>query len=188
MSNKHIFTVIHNFEGPGKSFAAPIVSRPDGIWQCRVVERVDKWDFAVLRVESLIDAHSGALPDKYPSMGASWGVGSTVGYMTWMKKVNVATRAEVRYKFFGHAHVSYFGADEVGNSRYILTPSFVEAGFSGGPIFNRDGMLIGLLAGAFKVDAVFDKLGTFSHILPYMTIFPKLSESTKAELQTAWQE
>lgn len=186
LSSRHVITAAHNVRQMEEKYSWPVVTKFDGLFKCQTAAIDDKIDIAVLRITEQLAESSLDKPARYPQLATNnLAMGMTVGYMTWLHKKSPSGRSQFLY--FGTAHVSHLGESELGHPTWILDTGFVEAGFSGSPVFLPDCSLVGIMVGsnAFTQDLGRGGVPPIVHCFPQVSSVPNLPPPLAEDIRKA---
>jgi hypothetical protein len=119
------------------------VIKVDGSFECRVIWQNAASDLAILRTTRCLQPSTQSLPAAYPHIASALPQqGMLLGYMATLKRTGGAV---TNNKYFASGFVSFLNYHRDKAIRYVLASGFIEAGFSGGPVFLPDRSLVGVL-------------------------------------------
>ena len=148
LTASHILTAQHVFD----DYAYPTVALSDGIWKCKVVKAWPDQDIALLRKTKLVKPTGEPENEMaYPTLARELpDLGCSLGYIGWLAVAAGRVRGKTRGRnaYFGSRAFGFFEFSESAPDHRVLLAvagSAVQQGFSGGPVFTHDGVLIGVL-------------------------------------------
>ncbi len=145
LSEKHILTARHIWLGLKDSFEWPVAIRHDGLWKCEIVFEQANADLLLMKTVTKLDNAELSQPNRYPGISANRPfLGRTVGYLA---SLNVPEGdKENKHTYFSMSCISMFLPNSsVKAVHYALTGGLIQKGFSGGPVFEENGDMLGIL-------------------------------------------
>lgn len=122
-----------------------------GFYAASVVWSSHEHDFAILKRGALIEAiRNASSPSKFPpAISNSPEIGTSVGYLGTLSR-RTHEGKEKSPNVFVSSHISFQDLQSAG--KFIaLEPTFFEQGFSGGPVFTKDGHIVGVISKSFDI-------------------------------------
>ena len=143
LSGRHVLTAQHVLDQlPGG--LKPVVAHKGRMAAFTTVISSPKHDLALVEMGEIIEQKkvdpAGPVTAKLSRETPLWGM--SVGYFGRVRRSTPENQQNVNTCFM-KAHLSFPVRDEAGS--WALTPSFLESGFGGGPVFLPDGRLIGVI-------------------------------------------
>lgn len=183
LDDRHALTARHVWAAIQREYTWPVVLKYDGLYECQVVYEQRDADLLILKATEKIDDCEFNQPTRYPQLSANDAfLGKTVGSIASLRIQDLDT--ENSYTYFSMSSLSMFMRGTEGKARHIaMTGSLVQKGFSGGPVFEENGDIIGVLIQAltFPLDRSNPDLSIAT--LPIMSaIFPYREEMAKSLL------
>lgn len=174
LSDKHVLTALHVWQGISDDYEWPVAIRHDGLYKCEIAFEQADADLLILRTVEKLKHANLHQPVKYPGISANQAfLGKTVGYLATLKVPNACDTES--HTYFASACVSMFMQTGASQGLYFaLTGGLIQRGFSGGPVFEANGDIIGVLVQSlrFPVDPQNPTLSIttiplMSPVLPY---------------------
>jgi hypothetical protein len=151
LSENHILTALHVWQGISDVYEWPVAIRHDGLYKCEIAFEQTDADLLVLKTVEKLKHADFPQPVQYPGISANQPfLGTTVGYLATLKIPNAADDTDDR-TYFASASVSMFM--EAGASKgvfFALAGGLIQQGFSGGPVFEASGDVIGVLVQSLR--------------------------------------
>jgi hypothetical protein len=121
-----------------------------GLWASRTIFESEERDIALLKMENRVgDGKEGkALPNSFPGLGGvRFTYGLSVGYFGHLHRKDRFGKNTL-HTCFAAASLSFLTRDVL---RWALSAGFAEEGFSGSPVFSREGLLVGVLTEIMRI-------------------------------------
>ena len=138
LSPAFVLTAHHVYQGNGP----PVVVNTGGLWRCSVVREWVEDDLALLRKEEKIKTAGADPVGTFPGWSTRMpSLGQSLGFLASLRGPRLRT-------YFGQGHIAFFDGEE--GLRFGLAGALVQRGFSGGPVFDPDAKLVGVLVEAYQ--------------------------------------
>ncbi len=145
LTDNHVLTAWHVWREIQQKYAWPVVVKYDGLYRCELVFEQRDADLLVLKaVEKKVDVTS-APPSRYPRLSAGTPfLGKTVGYLASLRIQEPDYKGD--HTYFSPSCLSMFMRDTPGRAVHVaLAGGLIQKGFSGGPVFEENGDVLGVL-------------------------------------------
>ncbi len=126
----------------------PTIFKRDGVFQCRIEWDNANSDLVLLRTVNCTKQSSQPPPTQFPVIGSVLpNQGMLLGYMACLRREGAHL---INLPYFSSGHVSFIKHSDHEAMRYVFSGGIIEGGFSGGPVFQPNGSIIGVLVSAFQ--------------------------------------
>ena len=145
LDQNHVLTARHVWSTIKPGYGWPVVLKHDGLYKCQVVFEDQDADLLVIRATEKVVACELTPPPKYPNLTVNAPfIGKTVGSMASLKVHGLDNEEGSTY--FSMSSLSMFMSGTPGKALHIaMTGSLIQRGFSGGPVFEENGDILGVL-------------------------------------------
>jgi hypothetical protein len=177
LDNYHVLTAWHVWGGIQQEYAWPVVLKYDGLYKCQIVFEQQDADLLIIKTTEKITDCELNRPSRYPQLSANTPfLGKTVGSIALLNTQEVD--GEKSYTYFSMSCLSMFMGGTQGKACHIaMTGSLIQKGFSGGPVFEENGDIVGVLIQSFRFSLDRSTPDLSIATLPIMsTIFPYREE------------
>lgn len=179
VSRIHVVTALHNVTEAQKEFDSPIVSRGDGVFRYEVLYSSDELDLALIEVTDKVSSDTGIIPTDYPDLGpGEFSFGMTLGYMGWRIR-----GPHNNAKVFSMGTTSVVVGNQVEPERWTVIGGLAESGFSGSPVFNTGGELLGIVVTAAFLDIQMDGRSEMAEVAVQISPLPDLAPELRASIK-----
>lgn len=156
----------------------------DGLWRWSLNRTWPQRDLALLELVDCTKPICGADPaaTTFPSIAdAQPFLGQSLGYLAHLSlRDEYGERSS--HTYFGHGHVAFFKTGDAGEILFALGGGAIQRGFSGGPVFEPNGRIVGVLVQSLQYMPNLDHplqgpstLALFSPVAPIAVELTQLS-------------
>lgn len=143
LSETHLLTASHVWQQAKQEFEWPTAIRYDGLYRCEIAFEHAGADLLLLRIDKKLTDSDLVVPDQYPKLSTRKPFpGQTVGYIASLK---IPGDENSGHTYFSMASISMLVKSQPGTLRFGLTGGLIQKGFSGGPIFEQNGNVVGII-------------------------------------------
>jgi hypothetical protein len=177
LSETHVLTALHVWREIRDEYEWPVAIRYDGLYRCEVVFEQADADLLVLEAVAKLEHADIAQPAKYPGISSNQPfLGKTVGYLASLKVPKGGVTDH--HTYFASACVSMFMKTGSSKALYLaLTGGLIQRGFSGGPVFEENGNVVGILVQSLRFPVDLDNPMLSIATMPIMSaLFPHRNE------------
>jgi hypothetical protein len=180
ISPAHVITASHVVAQARKKHSLLTASVGTTLFDCDVKFDSPEHDLCVLQIASTV-APGDQPPQQHPATYAlNPSHGMSVGFMGRLHRKD-RSGEDRAYTAFFPASLSFFLRGPDSGTLWALSGGFAEAGFSGGPVFDRDGALVGVVVQTLQFAAGGENAVPYVVNLPVMSaIAPVLTQVTRA--------
>ena len=144
-----VISARHLFTDAVKAGGELRISNRAGTYSADLVWKDPVLDVAVFRTTASLSKTDQTTPTSFPKLATVLPEqGMLVGYMATLRREGGPVRNNKYFSSGFVSHLSHLNSPAV---NYVLGAGFMEGGFSGGPVFQSDGSLIGVLVCAFQI-------------------------------------
>jgi len=146
LSPRHVLTALHLVRPLPAKLSWPVVEKYDGVFRCEITYADPRDDLAILTTTDPIAPDQGKPPTEFPVLpaGDPPRLGSTVGYITWLKLPKEAGRAW-SFHFAASTVSLLLPTDNQVGLRYVLGDDVAQKGVDGSAAFTPAGELCGVV-------------------------------------------
>jgi len=150
LSDRHVLTALHVWRHISDTYEWPVARRYDGLYKCEIAFEQANADLLILRTVEKLEHAEFSKPFKYPGISANPAfLGKSVGYLATLKVPNGGVTDH--HSYFSSACVSMVLKSDSSKAPYLaLTGGLIQRGFSGGPVFEENGDIVGVLVQSLR--------------------------------------
>jgi len=140
LTARHVWTTIQD------RYRWPVVLKHDGLFRCQIVFESEVQDLLFVRaIERVGESSARPPPSEYPSYSdRRMFIGDEVGFISRLMVPDTVESA-TQYTCFSHGYVSFMLRDSGEGTRFAISSTLIQEGFSGSPVFYQDSSLAGVL-------------------------------------------
>ncbi|MDX6289986.1 MAG: Trypsin-like peptidase domain [Blastocatellia bacterium] len=143
LSKTHLLTACHIWRQVRQEYDWLVAIRYDGLYKCAIVFESAEADLLLLKIDKKLADADLSIPQQYPPLSSRKSfLGQTVGYIASLK---IPANENSGHTYFSMASVSMLMDGGQGVLRFALTGGLIQKGFSGGPVFEQNGDVVGIL-------------------------------------------
>jgi|SRR5215218_876698 len=148
LDHEHVLTARHVWREIQERYAWPVALTDDGLYKCKPVFEQHDADLLVLRATELLEEVNSDKPIRYPKISSKpVFLGKTVGYLATL---NIRELESSRTYFSTSSLSMLMGEPGRKGLRIAMTGGLIQKGFSGGPVFDEEGDVLGVLVQSLR--------------------------------------
>ena len=143
LDGEHVLTARHVWQEIRERYAWPVALTADALYKCEPVFEQEDAELLVLRATERVQEIESSRLTHYPKVSSKPAFpGKTVDYLAKLE----IRELDSSHTYFSTSSLSMLMRGAGGKALHIaMTGGLVQKGFSGGPVFDEDGDVLGVL-------------------------------------------